>query len=115
LTNLKFEFIVLRLIFVANKLIQMKKTILIAVFAVTLFSCKNASGDWDTMASCFSDSAKSWRNSDTVGMKMSDRIEMFKKQRETLMSVDPGMPHLEVVTVESIDEKYKGFKWGMLG
>ncbi len=133
------------LIFVVNKPIQMKKTILIAFFAVTLFSCKNAtetattettaptsscvkegpevdlmkkaitayaSGDWATMASCFSDTAKSWHNNDTVAMKMSDRIELFKQQREALVSVDPGTPNLEVVTVESTDDTYKGFKWG---
>jgi hypothetical protein len=123
----------------------MKKTILIALFAVTLFSCKNASetattetaastsscvkegpevdlmkkalnaystGDFATMASCFSDTAKSWHNGDTVAMKMSDRIEMFKKLREGIESIDPGTPNLEVVTVETTDEQYKGIKWG---
>lgn len=123
----------------------MKKTIFIALFAVTLFSCKNASetatsetaastsscvkegpevdlmkkaitaysaGDFATMASCFSDTAKSWHNGDTVAMSMTDRIEMFKKQRESVESVDPGTPNLEVVTVETADDQYKGFKWG---
>jgi hypothetical protein len=123
----------------------MKKTILIALFAVTLFSCKNASetattetaastsscvkegpevdlmkkaitaygtGDWATLSSCFSDTAKSWHNGDSVAMKMSDRIEMFKQQRASLESVDPGTPNLEVVTVETTDEQYKGIKWG---
>ncbi len=123
----------------------MKKTILIALFAVTLFSCKNASetattetaastsscvkegpevdlmkkalnaystGDFATMASCFSDTAKSWHNGDTVAMKMSDRIEMFKKLREGIESIDPGTPNLEVVTVPTTDEQYKGIKWG---
>lgn len=123
----------------------MKKTILIALFAVALFSCKNASetasteattsssscvkegpevdlmkkaitaystGDFATMASCFSDTAKSWHNGDTVAMKMSDRIEMFKKFREGVESIDPGTPNLEVVTVDTDDERYKGYKWG---
>lgn len=124
----------------------MKKTILIALFAVTLFSCKNASetattettastsscvkegpevdlmkkaitaytsGDWATMASCFSDSAKSMHNADTAGIKMSDRIEMFKQQRASLDgSLDSGTPNLEVVTVDTDDEAYKGYKWG---
>jgi hypothetical protein len=123
----------------------MKKTILIALFAVTLFSCKNASetatteaavstsscvkegpevdlmkkaitaystGDFATMATCFSDTAKSWHNGDTVAMKMSDRIEMFKKQREGVESIDVGTPNLEVVTVDTDDERYKGYKWG---
>jgi len=124
----------------------MKKTILIALFAVTLFSCKNASetattatvattsscvkagpevdlmkkvvtaysnGDWATMATCFSDTAKSWHNDDTVAMKMSDRIELFKKQRASIDGVvDSGTPNFEVVTVETDDEQYKGYKWG---
>lgn len=124
----------------------MKKTILMAFFAVTLFSCKHASetattettastsscvkegpevdlmkkaitafssGDWATMASCFSDTAKSMHNNDTVAIKMSDRIEMFKQQREAMGgTVDPGTPNLEVVTVDTKDETYKGYKWG---
>ena len=92
----------------------MKKTILVAMFATTLFACSTPSektattatdatasscvkegpevdlmkkvvasysaGDWATMATCFSDTAKSWHNNDTVAMNMTDRIEMFKQQ-----------------------------------
>jgi len=125
----------------------MKKTILVAMFATTLFACstpaeKTASaetdattsscvkegpevelmkkaitaysnGDWATAASCFSDTAKSWHNNDTVAMKMSDRIELFKQQREsTGVVVDAGTPNLEVVTVPTTNEKYKDIKWG---
>jgi len=65
------------------------------------------------MASCFSDTALSYHNADTVGMKMADRIEMFKKQRAAQdEKVDPGTPNLEVVTVASKDGKYNGYKWG---
>ena len=72
-----------------------------------------SNGDWATMSSCFSDSALSFHNADTVGMKMSDRIELFKKQRESLDgNVDPGKPNFEVVTVDTKDEKYKDYKWG---
>jgi len=125
----------------------MKKTILVALFATTLFACstpaeKTASaetnatasscvkegpevdlmkkavtaygaGDWATLASCFSDTAKSWHNNDTVAMKMSDRIEMFKAQRESSgVVVDPGTPNFEVVTVPTTDAQYEGIKWG---
>ena len=46
-------------------------------------------------------------------MKMSDRIEMFKSQRESSgVVVDPGTPNFEVVTVPTTDEQYKGIKWG---
>ncbi|MBM3442245.1 MAG: hypothetical protein FJX89_06020 [Bacteroidetes bacterium] len=70
-------------------------------------------GDWPTFATCFSDSALSYHNADTVGTKMTDRIEMFKKQRESLgETVDPGNPNLEVVTVDSKNERYKDYKWG---
>ena len=72
-----------------------------------------SNGDWATMASCYSDSATSWHNNDTVGMKISDRIEMLKKQRATEgFVVDPGTPNLEVVTVATKDKKYEGYKWG---
>jgi hypothetical protein len=72
-----------------------------------------SNGDWVTMASCFSDSATSWHNNDTVGMKISDRIEMLKQQRATKgFVVDPGTPNLEVVTVATNDKKYEGYKWG---
>ena len=72
-----------------------------------------ASGDWATAASCFSDTATSSHNNDTVSMKMSDRIELFKKQREsTGVVVDAGTPNLEVVTVPTTNELYKGIKWG---
>ena len=125
----------------------MKKTILVAMFATTLFACstpaeKTASaetdatasscvkegpevdlmkkaitaytaGDWATFSACFSDTAKSWHNNDTVAMKMSDRIEMFKTQRASSGDVvDAGTPNLEVVTVPTTDEQYKGIKWG---
>ena len=72
-----------------------------------------ASGDWATLQSCFSDTAKSWHNNDTAAMKMTDRIELFKKQRESIDgAVDPGTPNIEVVTVDSKDPQYAGFKWG---
>ena len=72
-----------------------------------------ASGDWAAAASCFSDSATSSHNNDTVAMKMSDRIELFKKQRVSSgVVVDAGKPNLEVVTVPTTNEKYKGIKWG---
>jgi ABC-type glycerol-3-phosphate transport system substrate-binding protein len=72
-----------------------------------------SAGDWATLATCFSDTAKSWHNNDTVAMKMSDRIEMFKQQRATTgVVVDAGTPNLEVVTVPTTDEQYKGIKWG---
>ena len=125
----------------------MKKTILVALFATTLFACSTpaekaaptetdatasscvkegpevdlmkkvvasySAGDWATMATCFSDTAKSWHNNDTVAMKMSDRIEMFKAQRASSGDVvDAGTPNLEVVTVPTTDEQYKGIKWG---
>ena len=123
----------------------MKKVLLIAVLATSLFACNApaekaapaagagsscvkegpevdlmkkaitayASGDWATMASCFSDTAVSYHNNDTVAMKMSDRIETFKKQREGIDGVvDAGTPNFEVVTVETTDEQYKGIKWG---
>ena len=125
----------------------MKKTILVALLATTIFACttpaeKTASaetdatasscvkegpevelmkkaitaysnGDWATWASCFSDTAKSWHNGDTVGMSVSDRVEMFKKQRELFEGVvDSGTPNYEVVTVATDDERYKGYKWG---
>ena len=48
-----------------------------------------STGDWATLATCFSDTAKSWHNNDTVAMKMSDRIEMFKKLREKIGYVTP--------------------------
>ena len=119
---------------------------LIALMAVTLFSCKSntetattaaatpasscvkegpeidmmknaiaaySAGDWAKLATFFSDSAVSYHNGDTVAMKMSDRIELFKKQREALGgTVDPGTPNLEVVTVDTGDEQYKDYKWG---
>ena len=125
----------------------MKKTILVALFATTLFACstpaeKTAStetdatasscvkegpevelmkkvgiafsaGDWATMSTYFSDSATSSHNNDTVAMKMSDRIELFKKQREKSgVVVDAGTPNFEVVTVPTTNELYKGIKWG---
>jgi hypothetical protein len=125
----------------------MKKTILVALFATTLFACstpaeKTAStttdatasscvkegpevdlmkkvvtaysaGDWATMATCFSDTAKSWHNNDTVAMNMSDRIEMFKQLRESTGDVvDAGTPNYEVVTVPTTDAQYEGIKWG---
>ena len=125
----------------------MKKTILVAMFATTLFACSTPSektdstataatasscvkegpevdlmkkvvasysaGDWATMATCFSDTAKSWHNNDTVAMNMSDRIEMFKQQRATTGDVvDAGTPNYEVVTVPTTDSQYEGIKWG---
>jgi hypothetical protein len=72
-----------------------------------------ANGDWATMASCFSDTAISFHNNDTAGMKMSDRIELFKKQRENIEGgVEAGTPNFEVVTVETKDPRYEGIKWG---
>lgn len=77
--------------------------------ALTAYS----TGDWATMASCFSDTALSYHNADSVGMKMSDRIELFKKHRESIEgTIDIGKPNFEVVTVASSDEKYKDYKWG---
>ena len=77
--------------------------------ALTAYS----TGDWATMASCFSDTALSYHNADSVGMKMSDRIELFKKQRESIDgNIDTGNPNFEVVTVASTDDKYKDYKWG---
>jgi hypothetical protein len=65
------------------------------------------------MATCFSDTAKSWHNNDTVAMKMSDRIEMFKQLRATTGDVvDAGTPNFEVVTVPTTDAQYEGIKWG---
>ena len=125
----------------------MKKTILVAMFATTLFACSTPSektattdtaasasscvkegpdvdlmkkvvasysaGDWATMATCFSDTAKSWHNNDTVAMNMTDRIEMFKQQRATTGDVvDAGTPNYEVVTVPTTDSQYEGIKWG---
>jgi hypothetical protein len=70
-------------------------------------------GDWATLASCFSDTAKSWHNNDTAAMKMSDRIEMFKQLRATTGDVvDAGTPNFEVVTVPTTDAQYEGIKWG---
>ena len=72
-----------------------------------------ASGDWATAASCFSDTATSSHNNDTVAMKMSERFELFKKQRASSGDVvDAGTPNLEVVTVPTTNEQYKGIKWG---
>jgi hypothetical protein len=125
----------------------MKKTILVAMLATTIFACSTpgektattetaatasscvkegpevdlmkkvvasySAGDWATMATCFSDTAKSWHNNDTVAMNMSDRIEMFKQQRATTGDVvDAGTPNYEVVTVPSTDGQYEGIKWG---
>lgn len=125
----------------------MKKTILVALFATTLFACSTpaekaapaetdatasscvkegpdvdlmnkaitayASGDWATAASCFSDTATSSHNNDTVAMKMSERFELFKKQRASSGDVvDAGTPNFEVVTVPTTNEQYKGIKWG---
>ena len=111
----------------------MKKTILVAMFATTLFACSTSScvkegpevdlmkkvvtsysaGDWATLATCFSDTAKSWHNNDTVAMNMTDRIEMFKQQRTTTGDVvDAGTPNYEVVTVPTTDSQYEGIKWG---
>jgi len=78
----------------------MKKTFLVALLATTLFACstpaeKTASAETDaTASSCV-------------------RIELFKQQREsTGVVVDAGTPNLEVVTVPTTDEQYKGIKWG---
>ena len=72
-----------------------------------------STGDWATLASVFSDSATSSHNNDTVAMKMTDRIELFKKQRENIEgNVDSGTPNIEVVTVQTTDERYKDIKWG---
>jgi hypothetical protein len=72
-----------------------------------------ANGDWTTLATYFSDTAVSYHNNDTAAMKMSDRIELFKKQRENIDgSVDAGTPNFEVVTVPSNDPAYEGIKWG---
>ena len=123
----------------------MKKTILVAMLATTIFACSTpgektattdtatsscvkegpevelmkkaitaySNGDWATVASCFSDTAKSWHNNDSVAMKMSDRLELFKKQRETSgVVVDAGTPNYEVVTVPTTDGQYEGIKWG---
>ena len=111
----------------------MKKTILVAMFATTLFACSTPScvkegpevdlmkkvvtsysaGDWATLATCFSETAKSWHNNDTVAMNMTDRIEMFKQQRTTTGDVvDAGTPNYEVVTVPTTDSQYEGIKWG---
>jgi hypothetical protein len=125
----------------------MKKTILVAMFATTLFACSTPSektattatdatasscvkegpevelmkkvvtaysaGDWATLGTYFSDTAKSWHNNDTVAMNMSDRIEMFKQQRATTGDVvDAGTPNYEVVTVPTTDSQYEGIKWG---
>ena len=122
----------------------MKKTILLAFIAASLFACKQtetkvettastsscvkegpevdlmkkavtayANGDWATMASCFSDTALSIHNNDTAAMKMADRIELFKKQRENIEgAVDAGTPNFEVVTVDTKDPRYEGIKWG---
>ena len=124
----------------------MKKTILVAILATSLFACSTTSekpapavaastsscvkegpevdlmkkaitayaiGDWATLQSCFSDTATSSHNNDTVAMKMTDRIELFKKQRENIVgNVDAGTPNLEVVTVQTTDERYKDIKWG---
>ena len=125
----------------------MKKTILVAMIATTIFACSTpgektattetastasscvkegpevdlmkkvvtaySAGDWATMATCFSDTAKSWHNNDTVAMNMTDRIEMFKQQRATTGDVvDAGTPNYEVVTVPTTDSQYEGIKWG---
>lgn len=126
----------------------MKKTILAAMIATSLFACSTpaekkettettasaatsscvkegpevdlmkkalgayTSADWATMASCFSDTAKSWHNNDTAAMSMKDRIELFKKQRANVESIEAGSPNFEVVTVDSKDPQYQGYKWG---
>ena len=124
----------------------MKKTILVAMLATTIFACSTPSektastdtaastsscvkegpdvdlmnkaikaysaGDWATWSSCFSDTAKSWHNDDSVGLSVTERVEMFKKQREGFESVDAGTPNYEVVTVATDDKRYEGFKWG---
>ena len=51
-------------------------------------------------------------NDDSVGLSVSDRVEMFKKQREAFESVDSGTPNYEVVTVATTDKQYEGYKWG---
>ena len=72
-----------------------------------------SNGDWATMASCFSDTATSWHNNDTVATKFSDRVEMYKKQRELIDgNIDSGTPNFEVVTVATANKKYEGWKWG---
>lgn len=72
-----------------------------------------AKGDWATMASCFSDTAVSYHNNDTAAMKMSDRIELFKKLREDIEgTVDAGTPNFEVATIANTDPAYEGIKWG---
>ena len=124
----------------------MKKTILVAIIATTLFACSTpaekpateaaasasscvkegpevdlinnaikaySAGDWATLSTYFADTAKSWHNNDTVAMKMTDRIELFKKMRENIDgTVDSGTPNVEVVTVPTTDERYKDIKWG---
>jgi len=52
-----------------------------------------ANGDWTTMASCFSDTAISIHNNDTAGIKMSDRIELFKN-KEKISKVQWMLEHL---------------------
>ena len=72
-----------------------------------------STGDWATLTTVFSDSATSSHNNDTVAMKMTDRIELFKKLRENIEgNVDSGTPNIEVVTVPTTDERYKDMKWG---
>jgi hypothetical protein len=131
----------------------MKKTILVAIVATTLFACSApaenkgdatvsgtaatatgaascvkegsdvdlikktitaySTGDWATLSTCFVDTAKSYHNNDTVAMKMSDRIELFKKQRANIDgAVDAGTPNIEVVTVANTNPLYEGIKWG---
>ena len=124
----------------------MKKTILVAMLATTIFACSTpaekpateaaactsscvkegpevdlinnvikaySAGDWTTLATYFADTAKSYHNNDTVAMKMTDRIELFKKLRENIDGpVDPGTPNVEVATVETKGDQYKGYKWG---
>lgn len=66
-------------------------------------------GDWATLASCFSDTATSNHNNDSVAMKIADRIELYKKQRAGIDGeVEYGKPNVEVVTVEGSN----GIKWG---
>ena len=106
----------------------MKKTILVALFATTLFACSTpaekaastetdatasscvkegpdvdlmkkaitayASGDWAAAASCFSDTATSSHNNDTVAMKMSARLKV-----ETLK--------IMVLIFEALNSKYR--------
>lgn len=72
-----------------------------------------SNGDWATMASYYSDTAKSWHNNDTVAMNMKDRIELFKKQRENIDGpVEVGTSNFEVVTVANPEPQYKDIKWG---